>query len=96
MELCISHYDGRQGGFSVVSKWKQFHFGGIEVYKPFPAPFNHRLEVFLEAGGQVRFVNDTRFTIEVEVNSSAVCIDAYLGTDDIGKVISEDQEQCRT
>lgn len=65
-------------------------FGGIKIYKPFPASVNNRFEILFKTNRQVNFV------IETGVNGSAIYLDAYLRTDDIRKSVDEDQKQCQT
>lgn len=58
----------RAKSFSVVIKWKPICWGGFEIHRPFPAPFNPWLGVF--AG----FVG---FPTKRGVNGSAICINSW-------------------
>lgn len=77
----------------MVSKLHQFRFGCIKIHKAFPDRVNPRLEVVLETKSQVNFVSNARFNIESGANCNAVCVDAYLRTDDIRKINDVDQKQ---
>lgn len=74
---------------------RQFRFEWIKIPKQFPAPIKHTLKIVFENYNQVNFVINSGCTIDTVLNVSIVCVDAYMRTRDIRKIIDEVWNQSR-